>query len=165
MILMGKNKNTGIKTCPTTNLPTINPTSTSLRAILGHRSDRLVTNHLNHDTTCDVSIQLASFIISAYLATLWAGGSRVQFLTGTRDLSSPKHNDQLCGPLSLIRNGQQNSSPGAKWLGHRSDHVPSIAKVKNDWTYTATLPVCIHVEIKLHPLCLSFCGSSLLSIN
>jgi hypothetical protein len=102
---MGENKNTGIKTCPTINLPTINPTPTGLRAILGHCSERPVTNHLNHDTTCDVRIQLASFIISVYLPTLWAGRSKVQFLAGMRDLSSPKYNDWLCGPLSLIHNG------------------------------------------------------------
>jgi hypothetical protein len=72
---------------------------------LGQCSERLVTNHLNHDTTCDVSIQLASLIISGYLSTLWARRSRVQFLAGTRDLPSPKHNDRLCGPFSLIHNG------------------------------------------------------------
>jgi hypothetical protein len=82
MILTGENKNTGLKTCPTTNLPTINPTLTGLRAIPGHCSERPVTNHLNHDTTCDVSIQQASFIISVYLSTLWDGRSRVQFLAG-----------------------------------------------------------------------------------
>ena len=54
MILTGENKNTGTKTCPTTNLPTINTTRTGLRAILGHCSERTVTNHLNHDITCDV---------------------------------------------------------------------------------------------------------------
>jgi hypothetical protein len=54
MILTGENKSTGLKTCPTTNLPTINTTLTGLRANLGHCCKRLVTKHLNHDTTCDV---------------------------------------------------------------------------------------------------------------
>jgi len=83
MIMMGENKNAGMKTCPTTNLPTINTTLTGLRANLGHCTERLVTNHLNHDTTCDVKHTAGIIHNLCVLSTLWAGRSKVQFLVGT----------------------------------------------------------------------------------
>jgi len=35
-------------------------------------------------------------------------------------------------------------SPGVKWPGNEADHsLPSNAKVKNEWSYTSTLPYVI----------------------
>jgi hypothetical protein len=34
---------------------------------------------------------------------------------------------------------------GTKWLGHELNYSPpSSAKVKNDWRYTSTPPICLH---------------------
>jgi len=34
---------------------------------------------------------------------------------------------------------------GVKWPGHKADHSPpSSDKVKNVWSYTSTLSVCLH---------------------
>jgi hypothetical protein len=36
-------------------------------------------------------------------------------------------------------------SLGVKGSGHEADHPPpSIAKVKNEWIYTFTPPICLH---------------------
>jgi hypothetical protein len=36
-------------------------------------------------------------------------------------------------------------SLGVKWPGHEADHSPSpSAKVKNEWSYTSTPPICLH---------------------
>jgi len=39
----------------------------------------------------------------------------------------------------------RGSFPGVKQLGHEAGHLlPSSAEVKNVWSYTSTLPVCLH---------------------
>jgi len=39
----------------------------------------------------------------------------------------------------------KGSFPGAKRLGHEVGYtLPSSAEVKNDWSYTLPLPVCLH---------------------
>lgn len=46
---------------------------------------------------------------------LRAGQSRVQILAEARNLSSPNHADQLCGPPSHLFNKHQASFPWIKW--------------------------------------------------
>jgi len=53
---------------------------------------------------------------------------------------------QTCDPPSLLFHGYRNSIPGVKRPGRNSGHSPpSSAEVKNEWSYTSTLPVCPHV--------------------
>ena len=66
---------------------------------------------------------------------LQAGRSRVQFLSGTRN--------------SLLQNVHTASySMGfkTKQLRHKANHsFPTSTKVKNEWSYTSTPPICFHV--------------------
>jgi len=42
-------------------------------------------------------------------------------------------------------NGRGNICLDVKWPGHEVDHSPpSRAKVKKGWSYTSTLPTCLH---------------------
>jgi hypothetical protein len=39
-------------------------------------------------------------------------------------------------------------TPGVKQLGREVDHSPpSSAKVKSEWSYTSTPPICLHVMV------------------
>jgi hypothetical protein len=44
-----------------------------------------------------------------------------------------------------IRLASEAFSPQGKWQGHDVDHLcPCSAKVKIEWSYTSTLPICLH---------------------
>jgi len=76
---------------------------------------------------------------------LRAGQSRVRILAEARNLSSPNHVDQHCGPPGHLFNKHQGSFPWVKWPECDVYHTPpSSAKVKSEWSYTATPPICLH---------------------
>jgi len=58
---------------------------------------------------------------------------------------------QICAKFSQIFNtvnvhGYRESFPGGKAAGHEVDHLtPSTDEVKNEWNYTSSPPVCLHV--------------------
>jgi hypothetical protein len=57
------------------------------------------------------------------------------------DFSFKKHPDWLLGPCSFVVSAYQGSFPGVKLLGREADHArPSIAEVKNEWSYLPPLP-------------------------
>ena len=61
-----------------------------------------------------------------------------------RFFSSPKHPDQLWGPLSFLFIGYWGSFMGVKLQGHEVNHPhPSSAKVKSAWSYTTTPLICL----------------------
>ena len=79
---------------------------------------------------------------------LWmVQGSNPSTTTRFLFLLSPKPPGWLCGPPSLLFNGNQVLSRGGvvKQQGCEVDHSPpAIAVVKNEWSYTFTSPVCLH---------------------
>jgi hypothetical protein len=45
---------------------------------------------------------------------------------------------------SILFSGCQGYFPFLKWLGYEVNHTPSSnAEVKNEWSYTSTLPICL----------------------
>jgi hypothetical protein len=80
--------------------------------------------------------------------------------------------DCLWHPHSLLHNGYHGVSPKLQWPRCESDHSPpSSTKVKNEWCYTPSPPICLHstdrdnfslivfhIFVYLQALCLqSFC--------
>jgi hypothetical protein len=64
---------------------------------------------------------------------------------GRRFLFSPKLSDGLWGPPSLLFKVHWGFIPEVKRLVHDFDHLPlSSAEVKNEWSYSSTLPICLH---------------------
>ena len=60
---------------------------------------------------------------------------------GKRFLSSPKRPNPLWGPTSPLLKGNQGSFQALTRLGREVNHSPpSIAYVKNEWSYTSTSP-------------------------
>ena len=53
------------------------------------------------------------------------------------------------GPIYLTSSGYRSSFPGVKLSGRGVDHPPpSNAKVKNEWSYTLTPPMCLRETIQ-----------------
>jgi hypothetical protein len=71
----------------------------------------------------------------------WCG---VRILVVTRGFSLLKCPDWCRGPPSIQFTGCQGYFPFLKWLGYEVNHTPpSVAEVKNEWSYTSTLPICL----------------------
>jgi hypothetical protein len=55
------------------------------------------------------------------------------------------HPDWLWGLPSFLSNGYWGSFPRVKWAEHEAEHShPSMAKVKNVWSYTSTSSIHFH---------------------
>lgn len=82
------------------------------------------------------------YTVVGIVTMLKAGQSGIPFLACTRDCSSLECPDcpqcthrLLLGFLPM----------GVEWLGHETNHSPpSSVKVKNEWNYTTTPPLCFH---------------------
>jgi len=62
-----------------------------------------------------------------------------------KKLFSPKHAHGLWGPHSLLFNRYRGSFPEVKRAGREADHSPpSIAGVKNEWSYISTSLIRLH---------------------
>ena len=62
---------------------------------------------------------------------------------GNRFISSPKFPDQIQGPLNLLLNGYHKFFTRGATAIKETDHPPaSSIKVKNEWSYNYTPPVC-----------------------
>ena len=65
---------------------------------------------------------------------------------GKRFFSSSKYPHRLWGPPSLLLNGYRGF---LLWVNQSQREVnhspPSSPQVKNEWNYTSTSPMCIHV--------------------
>jgi hypothetical protein len=59
---------------------------------------------------------------------------------GRKLFSSPRRQDRLWGPPSLLYSGYWGFSPGMKRPGREADHCPSSAEVKNVGSYTSNSP-------------------------
>jgi hypothetical protein len=58
---------------------------------------------------------------------------------------SPERPDRLWGPLSLLFSGYRGSLSRVKRPWREVDHSrPSSAEVRNEWSCTSTLPICLH---------------------
>jgi hypothetical protein len=58
---------------------------------------------------------------------------------------SAKRPDRLWGPHSLLLHGYRDYFQGVMRPGRGADHsTPSSAKIKNEWRYTSTPPICLH---------------------
>jgi hypothetical protein len=77
---------------------------------------------------------------------LGSGRCGVQIPVVARGFSLLKCPDWCRGPPSILFNGSQGYFPFLKWLRYELNHTPpSVAEVKNEWSYTSTLPICLHV--------------------
>ena len=64
---------------------------------------------------------------------------------GVRVFSSPKCPYWLWDAPSLLFSGYQASFPGLKWPECEVNHsLPFSAKVKDEWSCTSALPLCLH---------------------
>ena len=67
---------------------------------------------------------------------------------GKRVAPSLNHPDRLCGPPSLLLNGDRGSFQvgGGKQPGREINHSPaSSIEFKNEWSCTSTaVPICLH---------------------
>jgi hypothetical protein len=62
-------------------------------------------------------------------------------------LSSSKCPNWLWGPPSLLFNGCEAFFPHGNWWKCEVDHsLPSSAEVRNEWSYTSTPPIFLHIE-------------------
>jgi hypothetical protein len=59
--------------------------------------------------------------------------------SGKIDVSSPKRNDQFCGPLAFLLSGYRLLPDGLTGRGVELT-TPSIADVKNGWRYSSISP-------------------------
>jgi hypothetical protein len=65
--------------------------------------------------------------------------------TGKSFFSPTKHPEEFWVPPSFQFNGTRGFFSGVKWLGCEVNHSPqSSAKVKNEYSYTSTPPICFH---------------------
>ena len=90
---------------------------------------------------------------------LLAGRSGVWIPVWTKCcFSSLKYPEWFWGPDSLLFDEYRGSFPQIKRPGRETDHLsPSVAEVKNYWSYTSTYPVCLHgVDKENFLFCLSF---------
>jgi len=68
-------------------------------------------------------------------------GKCLQFLSFLVYLTTPNRPDRFWAPLSLLFNRYRDSFPLVKRAELEAYHLsPSIARVKNEWTYTSTVP-------------------------
>jgi hypothetical protein len=69
-------------------------------------------------------------------------------MAGARDVPLPQINQNDFGAnLASYWTGTVVLLCGVKWSDRQLDHSrPSIAEVKNEWTYTSTPPVCLYGE-------------------
>jgi hypothetical protein len=73
--------------------------------------------------------------------TIWGSNSG----TSKRLFSSAERTNQLCEPSRLVFDGYKVYFPGIKRAGRETDHSPtSSSEVKNEWSYTSALPICLH---------------------
>ena len=96
---------------------------------------------------------------------LWTWQSWVRIPVGTRLFFPPKPSDGLWGPPSYLINGYKVKNPGCEV----NLSPPSVAKVKNEWSYNSPSPIHLYgmersavkveacLEIKLGEIqCLTF---------
>jgi hypothetical protein len=76
-----------------------------------------------------------------------AGQSGDRISTKKRFLLLQNRPDRLWSIFRFILNGYRPSFPGVKRPKHDADYLfPSSAKVKNEWSYNSTPPMCLHGE-------------------
>jgi len=79
------------------------------------------------------------------VTALWATGYKVQLLAGERDFSLLQNVQPGSRTHRASYTGVQGSFSRINQPGHESDHLPpSNTKVKNEWSYTSSPPLCLH---------------------